>query len=107
MYVVIFRAKIRELDAEYGTTAARLRDTALRDFGCTEFIAATEGDEEIALSYWPDTASIARWKAHLDHRAAQEAGRTRWYRSYRIEVTRIERAYGGGAKAPQKVPAPE
>lgn len=101
MYVVIFRAKVGAFDAEYHATAHHLRETALRDFGCVEFVAMTEGDQEIALSYWPDAESIRRWKAHLDHRAAQEAGRRRWYADYRVEVARIERAYGkNGAAAP-------
>ena len=58
MFVVIFRAKITNLDDEYSRVAQRLRDLALTEFGCLEFHAVTEGDHEIALSYWPDQDKI-------------------------------------------------
>ncbi len=93
MYVVIFRAKARQLDAEYGQLAGRLRELALAQFGCLDFCAATEGDQEIALSYWPDEASIRAWKQHADHLAAQQMGRERWYAAYSVEVAEVKRAY--------------
>ena len=94
MRVVIFRAQIAQLDAAYSTLAAELRERALRDFGCLEFVAVSEGNDEIALSYWPDDASIQAWKADADHRMAQHYGRERWYTAYRVEITTLERRYG-------------
>lgn len=95
MYVVIFRAKIRRLDPEYAVVADRMRDLALSEFGCLEFHAVAEGDDEVALSYWPDEESIRRWKAHPEHVLAQKAGRERWYESYSIQVAEITRQYRG------------
>ena len=94
MYVVIFRATVRTLDAEYARAAARMRELALAEFGCLGFHAVTEGIEEIALSYWPDLSAIRAWKAHPEHLLAQQAGRERWYASYSVEVAEITRAYG-------------
>ncbi len=93
MFIVIFRAQARQLDADYTATAALLRDLALTRFGCLEFVAVTEGDQEIALSYWPDEASIQAWKQQADHLMAQQLGRERWYASYRVEVAEVKRAY--------------
>ncbi len=93
MYLVIFRATIRNLDAEYHQTAARMRELALNEFGCIEFHSVTEGNNEVSLSYWPDAASIQAWKAHPEHQRAQQLGRERWYVSYSVEVARIERGY--------------
>ena len=93
MYVVIFRARIRRLDAEYAAMAARMRELALEQFGCLEFHSVTEGDEEVALSYWPDEESIRAWKSHPEHLLAQRAGREHWYDSYSVQVARIEREY--------------
>lgn len=93
MFVVIFRATARQLDAEYSATAATLRNLALTQFGCLEFVAVTEGDQEVALSYWPDEASIRAWKQHTDHLMAQQLGRERWYSGYRVEVAEIRRQY--------------
>jgi len=66
MFIVIFRAKMRQTDPEYTQTAARMRELALTQFGCLEFTAVTEGSEEIALSYWPSEEHIRAWKAHPD-----------------------------------------
>lgn len=92
---VIFKAKARALDTEYSQTAAQLRETALRDFGCLAFTAVTEGDQEIALSYWPHEASIAVWKRHADHVLAPRLGRERGYASYSVEVAEIQHRYSG------------
>ncbi|HEX5784933.1 MAG TPA: hypothetical protein VFY35_09425 [Burkholderiaceae bacterium] len=99
MYVVIFRATARALDPEYSATAARLRQMALQEFGCLDFVAVTEGRQEVALSYWPDEASIRAWKQQADHLMAQQLGRERWYSGYTVEVAEIKRRYQAPASA--------
>lgn len=96
MHVVIFRARLRQLDEDYARAAARMRELATSEFGCTGFHAVTEGRDEIALSYWPDEAAIRAWKAHPEHLLAQQAGRERWYESYSVEVAQVARRYRGG-----------
>jgi len=93
MYVVIFRAKARELDPEYATMAAQLRHRALEQFGCLAFHAVTEGADEIALSYWPDLDSIRTWKADAEHLVAQRLGRQRWYAAYEVQIAQVLREY--------------
>lgn len=93
MYVVIFRAQARALDAEYSALAARMRALAMNEFGCLDFCSVTEGDQEVALSYWPDEASIRAWKQHAEHLEAQQLGRERWYAHYTVEVAEIRRRY--------------
>jgi heme-degrading monooxygenase HmoA len=95
MFVVIFRARVRQLDAGYASTAARMRELALAEFGCTAFHALTEGGEEVALSYWPSEAHIQAWRAHPEHVEAQRLGRERWYAWYSVQVARVERSYEG------------
>ena len=90
---MIFRAKARQLDAEYAAMAAHMRELALKEFGCLDFCAVTEGDQEVALSYWPDEASIRAWKQHADHLMAQQLGRDRWYSGYTVEVAEVKRRY--------------
>ena len=96
MLVVIFRARLRAFDTEYFDTAARMRQLALSQFGCLDFHAVTEGDLEVALSYWPDEASIRAWRAHPEHLLAQQAGRERWYASYTVQVATVTREYQRG-----------
>ena len=93
MFIVIFRAKVRRTDSEYAQVASRMRELALNQFGCLEFTAVTEGQDEIALSYWPSEAHIRAWKSHSEHLLAQQLGRERWYESYIVQVAEITRDY--------------
>lgn len=95
MIVVIFRATIRAVDSEYFQVAARMRTLAIEEYGCLAFHAVTEGQTEIALSYWPSEEAIAAWRSHPEHRAAQETGQQRWYESYSVEVATVTRGYRG------------
>ena len=93
MFAVIFKAVINKLDSRYFETAKRLRELAKTKYGCLDFVSATEGDREIAISYWPSEEQISAWKDDPEHRQAQQLGRTLWYRSYSVEVVSIERSY--------------
>ena len=94
MLAVIFTAKVNELDDEYAETAVRMRDLALEKYGCTEFIASTEGDMEIAISYWENEGQIKAWKQNPEHLAAQAKGKSKWYQSYSVKVVEVIREYG-------------
>jgi heme-degrading monooxygenase HmoA len=96
MYVVIFRAKVATLDANYEKAVARLRELAFTSFGCVDFMSMSEGDNEMTLSYWRDEDSIRQWKAHAEHLLAQELGREKWYESYTVQVAEIRREYHFG-----------
>jgi len=93
MFAVIFRAKIKTLDNEYIQTAARLRELALNEFGCLNFYTVTEGEHEVALSYWPSEENIRAWKMHPEHLLAQRLGKERWYAAYSVQVAEIHREY--------------
>ncbi len=96
MYAVIFRAEINELDADYSKTAKRLRELALDKYGCIEFVSATEGESEIAISYWNTKEEITRWKNDPEHVAAQKSGREKWYKSYTVQIVEVLREYHKG-----------
>jgi heme-degrading monooxygenase HmoA len=93
MLVVIFRARVRSLDEQYFATAERMRELALTEFGCIEFHAVAEGQNEVALSYWPNEESIKAWRSHPEHIEAQRLGKEKWYESYSVEVATIARKY--------------
>ncbi len=93
MYVVIFRATVCKLDAEYSAVAKRMRELAVDQFGCIEFHSVTEGVNEVSLSYWPSEENIRAWKDHPEHLLAQQAGRERWYQSYTVQVAQVGREY--------------
>ncbi len=93
MYAVIFTARVDTDDSEYGEMASRLRELALNQYGCLEFIAANEAGQEIAISYWKSQDDILAWKQDAEHQVAQSYGRERWYTSYRVQVTEVLREY--------------
>ena len=93
MYAVIFRAEINQWDQEYRDTAARLRNLAMEKYGCRNFVATTEGDQEIAISYWETLEQISRWKQDAEHIKAQQRGRSKWYRTYQIQIVEVLREY--------------
>lgn len=95
MYAVIFKAKIKKFDNEYIETASRMRDLAINNYGCLDFIASTEGDNEIAISYWPSQQHIVDWKNNPEHITAQKRGQDKWYESYTVEVVEVLRSYSG------------
>lgn len=93
MYAVIFRAKFGAQDDEYEKTVARMRELAFDKYGCLDFIAVTEGEQEIAISYWENVEAIREWKSDFEHALAQEVGRSKWYESYIVQVAEIKREY--------------
>ena len=67
MYVVIFKAKVAELDDEYFQMTERLKDLAFKKYGCQDFVSVTEDDQEIAeQSYIVADAMIVAAKKDTD-----------------------------------------
>ena len=93
MYAVIFRAEINQLDAEYSAIAQRMRDLALNEYGCLDFFSSSEGNIEIAISYWQGLEEIQAWKENPEHRKAQALGKTKWYKSYQVQVVKVITEY--------------
>ena len=93
MFAVIFRAQPGMQDEKYSETVTRMRELAFDKYGCIDFVAATEGDQEIAISYWDSEESIKNWKSDSEHIQAQQQGRSKWYESYIVQVVEIKREY--------------
>ncbi|WP_062058212.1 antibiotic biosynthesis monooxygenase family protein [Cellvibrio sp. OA-2007] len=93
MYAVIFHAEIAQLDDEYFAAAKQLRELAMTQYGCLDFVATSEGSREIAISYWPSLDHIKHWQQNAEHLQAQQQGRARWYKSYKVEVVELLRSY--------------
>jgi len=91
VFAVIFKANVAELDDEYLQLAQRLKTLAFERYGCREFVSVTEGDQEIAISYWDTEQQIRDWKNDPEHRLAQARGREKWYRSWSIDVCEVIR----------------
>ena len=99
MYAVIFRAVTRDLDQEYLELAEQLRRLAIDKYGCREFFALTEGNQEVAISYWDTEEQVRNWKQDALHLQAQQLGRKKWYESYRVQIAEVQREYAGTSDA--------
>lgn len=58
------------------------------------FTSLVEEGKILSLSFWRDEDSVKRWRTHLEHRAAQRAGRGGVFRDYRLRVASVFRDYG-------------
>ncbi len=93
MYAVIFTADLNVLDDEYYETANKMRDLAINEYGCINIISVTENNQEVTISYWPNTKKIAAWKNNEAHIRAQLKGKEHWYKSYKVEIVKVQHQY--------------
>lgn len=47
----------------------------------------------VTISYWRDHDAMKKWKHLADHVKAQEEGRKKWYKHYKIRICKIEHDY--------------
>jgi heme-degrading monooxygenase HmoA len=110
MHAVIFEVEPEPARRQdYLDIAARLRPELERIDGfisVERFQSLTNPGKILSLSFWRDEASVVRWRGQEEHRAAQRAGRTGIFRTYRLRVAAVVRDYGmeDRAEAPQPLP---
>lgn len=97
-YAVIFASRQAALDeagqVAYLKTANRMLELAASMPGYLGVDSAHQKDGTgITISYWENEAAIKAWREQLEHAEARRRGKTDWYQSYSLKVTRIERAY--------------
>ena len=92
-YAVIFSSHRNDDLEGYSETAARMVELAAEQPGFLGVESVRE-DLGITVSYWSDLESIKQWKAHAEHRLAQQMGMDKWYSSYKTRIALVERDYG-------------
>ena len=92
-YAVIFTSVRTNKDAEgYASMAQKMVELAEKQEGYLGHESARE-EVGITVSYWTSEEAIHNWKAHAEHRIAQETGQLDWYQNYCVRVAKVERAY--------------
>src|SRR5690606_39834375 len=82
-------------DRGYERMAERMVELAARQPGFLGIESVRDVDGRgITVSYWASEEAIAAWKAHLEHRAAQQEGSRRWCAHYSVRVGKEERGCG-------------
>jgi heme-degrading monooxygenase HmoA len=104
-YAVIFSSLRTQTDAgEYDHMAERMVGLAQHQPGFLG-MESTRGSDGFGMtvSYWSSPEAITHWRAHAEHRVAQEAGKAKWYEHYALRVALVERAYEGPGRQPHHV----
>lgn len=106
MIAVIFEVEARPGRAqEYFDLAAHLRTELQKIDGfisVERFESLTTPGKYLSLSLWRDERAAAAWKAHAEHRAAQQRGKEEIFARYRIRVAQVVRDYGNADDAVQQ-----
>ncbi len=92
-YAVIFTSLRTEGDKGYAEMARKMVEMAAHQPGFLGFESARQ-EVGITISYWSDLKSIRHWKANAEHQEAQRLGRDKWYLSFKIRISKVERDYG-------------
>ena len=98
MIAVIFEVWPREgRKDKYLDTAASLKPILEKMDGfisVERFASLTDPTKLLSLSFWRDEEAVAAWRRVEPHRGAQHAGRTEFFRDYRLRVASVIRDYG-------------
>lgn len=97
MIAVIFEVEMKPGCAqEYFDLAAKLRPELEKIDGFVSverFQSVTTQGKYLSVSFWRDERAVREWKAHVEHRAAQQRGKNDIFANYRIRVADVLRDY--------------
>lgn len=93
-FSVIFSSVRTATDQGYHHMADRMLELAAEQDGYLG-VESARGDDGfgITVSYWQSLDAIKQWRAHAEHRIAQETGKAIWYEHFEVRIARVERAY--------------
>jgi heme-degrading monooxygenase HmoA len=99
MVVVVFRSRSKPgVEQEIEALGARMYELAARMPGFVSYREYQAADGEgVAIVEFESAVTLQAWREHPEHRAAQAAGRERFFSSYRIQVCTVQRDYGFAA----------
>jgi len=93
-YAVIFSSKRNTVDDGYYALNTHLMGVANDHPGYLGIESYREADGRgISIVYFDSLESIQAWRSNPQHTAAK-AQHEKWYDSHRVQISRVERAYG-------------
>ena len=94
MKIILFKTRLRDgtdvaayqqhVDAMYALARSMPGFVSSQDF-------ASDNGDRLAVIQFQDDETLADWREHPEHRAAQERGRAEYYASYSLQVCDLER----------------
>jgi len=95
MILTVFRSRLKPgIEAEIEPVGARMYELATSMPGFVSYREYQSADgESVAIVEFESKETLAAWRNHPEHLAAQEKGRSRWFAEYRIQVCEAVRDY--------------
>jgi heme-degrading monooxygenase HmoA len=93
-YAVIFTSLKSEEPEGYNDTSERMLELVHQQEGFLGFESfRNEHGFGVTISYWRSLEEIKKWKQNDPHLWAQEQGKKRWYKSYKVRICKVEHDY--------------
>ncbi|MBY4675214.1 antibiotic biosynthesis monooxygenase family protein [Marinobacterium arenosum] len=97
MIAVLFEVELHDCHKQrYLDLAAELRPSLERIPGfisIERFQSLANNDRLLSLSFWQSEQAVLEWKRFEAHQQAQQEGRARLFKDYRISIAQIVRSY--------------
>jgi heme-degrading monooxygenase HmoA len=94
-FAVIFATTQTGTLEGYSETAEAMEQLARQQRGYLG-IDSARSDVGITVSYWRSIEDIKAWKQNVEHTAARDMGRGKWYSKYTLRIAKVEHNYGFG-----------
>ena len=93
MIVILFRSKLTDAAADgYSDMATEMLTRAKQMPGFIDFKSFKSDDgERLSVIRWKDEETLKAWRDEPRHLVAQNAGRSKWYEYYKIEIAQVIR----------------
>lgn len=91
-YAVVFTSVKQENDEGYISMSERMIELVVTQPGFLGFESA-RNETGITVSYWESLDAIKNWKQNTEHLLAQQYGKSKWYKKFKVRICRVERDY--------------
>ncbi|MDR6779202.1 heme-degrading monooxygenase HmoA [Paenibacillus peoriae] len=93
-YAAIFTSERTEGDGGYGVMGDKMVELAAQQSGFLGVESVRDHNGVgITVSYWESLDAIKNWKHNELHKVAQEKGKSEWYKTFGLRVSKVERDY--------------
>ncbi|KEO77388.1 antibiotic biosynthesis monooxygenase [Paenibacillus polymyxa] len=93
-YAAIFTSERTEGDGGYGVMGDKMVELAAEQPGFLGVESVRDHNGVgITVSYWESLDAIKNWKHNELHKVAQEKGKSDWYKTFGLRVSKVERDY--------------
>ncbi len=89
-YAVIFTSTRTRDDDGVSAMGAKIVELASKQPGYIGIESVRdERGHGITISYWKSLEAIKKWRENIEHSYARDMGKTKWYGSYALRVSKI------------------